>query len=243
MSTETENKGSAANTKTPPGKSGTKTQPSASQGTDETAHSNPYVSRFIRSMSQEEEGGGAVAKSGSKRQPSTGIRDSPISQGSDGSAAKKPRVYTTAWSGGGGATTRTRGYRRAVRPEPPRVERVRREMEQMDISSSENNPYVDRFVRGLSEHQLHEPPALQGMSSSCPKLNEDRPNPYVAGYHQRLVKRHHRACQTSQPNFYVAQLHRTLVYTCSWKLSRGSKMGIILSKLFPPLHFCDTQFL
>ena len=199
MSTEADKKG------TPPSsKSGPNAQPSATQGTDK-AGSNPYVSSFIRSVSQEGEScpaTAAPAKSGSKRQPSTGIRDSPISEGvDDGSAAKKPRVY---------ATTRTRGYRKALR-EPQKVDRVCRDVERMDISST-GNPYVDRFVRGLSERPVaRELPAMRGLSSSSPKQHQVYMNPYVVGFHKRRC-----VCQASRPNFYVAQLHRR--YTLSHPL-------------------------
>jgi hypothetical protein len=193
MSTEADKKETSPSSKSVPN-----TQPSATQGT-EKAGSNPYVSSFIRSVSQE--GGSCLAtaspaKSGSKRQPSTGIRDSPISEGvDDGSAAKKPRFY---------ATTRTRGYRKALR-EPPRVEKVCKDMERMDISST-GNPYVDRFVRGLSERPVgRELSAKRGLSSSSPKLHQVYMNPYVAGFHKRRC-----VCEASRPNIYVAQLHRSL---------------------------------
>ena len=195
-----------------------KTQPSPSQGpsrsntkkpTATSKTSNPYISSFIRSVSQEAEttGGTAAAatKSGSKRQPSAGCPDNPLSQGGDGSAVKKPRVY--AGTGSHATTTRTRGYRRALRQEPPKVEGVRRDMERMEISSTGNNPYVDKFVRGLSERRV---PSRGCMLSSCPKLIAVPVvymNPYVVEYHQKVTKGC-RVCQPSRPNCYVAQLHR-----------------------------------
>lgn len=204
MSQEAEKKGTATT-------SPAKTQPSSSQGasgskkpTAISKTSNPYISSFIRSVSQEAEttGGTATAttKSGSKRQPSAGCPDNPLSQGGDGSAVKKPRVY--AGTGSHAATTRTRGYRRALRHDPPRVEGVRRDLERMEISPTGDNPYVDKFVRGLSERRV-----------PCPKLNEVPvvyTNPYVVRYHQKVTKRRH-VCQPSQPNCYVAQLHRRYV--------------------------------
>ena len=178
-------------------------------------NANPYIDKFVRSMSQEPPETGGQANGSNK--PTAGDGDGPTKPSS--SSSKPPTAHGDEGSTEGVPVKRRRlgetcgkGYRRAYRSPSPHVQAVQKDLEAMKISpQAVGNPYVDHLDRTLQVC------LVPNTSCSCSTLSDEEGdeylllppfhNQYIVGYHQRLLKRN-RVCQASRPNCYVAQLHR-----------------------------------